>query len=137
MENFTFQVKRIIRIEYFDEILGKNRYMERHAEKRSDAIDERDRLVKEIEKSYGQIPTGKRMNFIDLVAIAEKNFYKSAEIIEGRKVAGVRSLETVQNQLKMLKKFFGKRLIRQITTESLTDYKLWRVKNGSQYPTAK
>jgi len=37
----------------------------------------------------------------------------------------------------MLKRFFGKRLIRQITTESLTDYKLWRLGNGSQHPTAK
>jgi len=122
----------IIRIEYFDEILGKQRFMERHAEKRSDAIDERDRLADEIVKSHGQIQTGERMTFINLADICEKNFYKPAVIVEGRKVDGVRSHKTAEGQIKTLKKFFGKRLIRQLTTESLTDYKLWRIENGSE-----
>lgn len=123
----------IVRIEYFDELLGKTRYMERHAEKRSDAIDERDRLTKEIQKSHGQIQTGERMTFDALAALCEKNFYKPAVIVEGRKISGVRAYKTAQGQLNMLKRFFGKRLIRQITTESLTEYKLWRLKNGSQH----
>lgn len=126
--------KWIIRIEYFDEMLGKNRFMERHAEKRSDAIDERDKLASKIEKSHGQIQTGERMTFNDLAAVCEKNFYKPAVIVEGRKIAGVRSFQTVQIQLKILKMFFGKRLVRQITTESLNDYKIWRLKIGSQNP---
>jgi integrase len=127
--------KWIIRIEYFDELQGRTRYMNRYAEKRSDAIDECARLTKEIEKSHGQIQTGERMTFDELAGICEKNFYKPAVIVEGRKITGVRAYKTVQGQLAMLKKFFGKRLIRQITTESLTDYKLWRLKNGSQHPT--
>jgi integrase len=126
--------KWIIRIEYFDEMLGKNRFMERHAEKRSDAIDERDKLASKIETSHGQIQTGERMTFNDLAAVCEKNFYKPAVIVEGRKIAGVRSFQTVQIQLKILKMFFGKRLVRQITTESLNDYKIWRLKIGSQNP---
>ena len=127
----------IIRIEYFDEILGKQRFMERHAEKRSDAIDERDRLADEIVKSHGQIQTGERMTFENLADICEKNFYKPAVIVEGRKVDGVRSHKTAEGQIKTLKKFFGKRLIRQLTTESLTEYKLWRLENGSENRTYK
>ena len=127
----------IIRIEYFDEILGKQRFMERHAEKRSDAIDERDRLTDELLKTHGQIQTGERMTFENLADICEKNFYKPAVIIEGRKVDGVRSHKTAEGQIKNLKKFFGKRLIRQLTTESLTDYKLWRIDNGSENKTYK
>ena len=127
----------IIRIEYFDEILGKKRFMERHAEKRSDAIDERDRLADELVKTHGQIQTGERMTFENLADICEKNFYKPAVIIEGRKVDGVRSHKTTEGQIKNLKKFFGKRLIRQLTTESLTDYKLWRIDNGSENKTYK
>ncbi len=87
--------KWIIRIEYFDEMLGKNRFMERYAEKRSDAIDERDKLASKIENSHGQIQTGERMTFNDLAAVCEKNFYKPAVIVEGRKIAGVRSFQTV------------------------------------------
>ena len=122
----------IIRIEYFDEILGKKRFMERHADKRSDAVDKRDRLANEIVKSHGQIQTGERMTFEKLADLCEKNFYQPAVIVERRKIDGVRSHKTAEWHIRILKKFFGKRLIRQITTESLTDYKLWRLKNGSE-----
>jgi len=124
--------KWVIRIEYFDETFGKNKFMERHAEKRSDAIDERDKLIADIKKSHGQIQTGERMTFEQLADFCEKHFYQSAVIVEGRKVAGVRSVNTVKAQLAVLKKFFGKRLIKAITTESLTDYKLWRLKTNSE-----
>lgn len=129
--------KWIVRIEYFDEILGKKRYIERHADKKSDAIDERDRLTNDLEKTHGQMQTGERMTFDDLADGCLKNFYKPAVIVEGRKIAGVRSHKTAEGQINMLKRFFGKRLIRQLTTESLTDYKLWRIEKGSQHPTAK
>ncbi len=129
--------KWIVRIEYFDEILGKKRYIERHADKKSDAIDERDRLTNDLEKTHGQMQTGERMTFDDLADGCLKNFYKPAVIVEGRKIAGVRSHKTAEGQINMLKRFFSKRLIRQITTESLTDYKLWRIEKGSQHPTAK
>lgn len=129
--------KWIVRIEYFDEQKGKKCYMERHADKRGAAVDLRNRLVDDVKKSHGQIQTGERMTFAELVDICEQTFYKPAAIVEGRKIAGVRSYETVQNQLTILKKFFGRRLIRHITTESLFDYKLWRLKQGSQHPTAK
>jgi integrase len=124
--------KWIIRIQYFDETYGKNRYMERHAEKRSDAIDERDKLINDIKKSFGQIQTGERMTFEHLADYCEKHFYQPAVIVEGRKVAGVRSVNTAKTQLTILKSFFGKRLIKTITTESLTDYKLWRLKTDSE-----
>jgi len=123
--------KWIVRIEYFDDLAGRTRYMNRHADRRSDAIDEKDRLVAEVSKSHGQIQTGHRMTFADLTEICAANFYQPAVIVEGRKVTGVRSHKTVELQLKVLNQFFGKRLIRQLTTESLTDYKMWRLKNGS------
>lgn len=124
--------KWVTRIQYFDEIYGKSRFMERHADKRSDAIDERDKLINDIKKSHGQIQTGEKMTFDQLADFCEKHFYKSAVIVEGRKIAGVRSVDTAKTQLTILKKFFGKRLIKEITSESLTDYKLWRLKTISE-----
>lgn len=122
----------IVRIQYFDEIKGKTSFMERHAEKKADATDLRDKLVDDIKKTHGQMQTGERMTFSHLSDICEKTFYKPAVIIEGRKVAGIRSSITVVGQIKVLKKFFGKRLIKEITTESLIDYKLWRTKDDSE-----
>lgn len=124
--------KWIVRIEYFDDVVGKTRFVERQAEKRSDAVDERDRQINDLKKSHGQSQTGERMTFDNLADICEKIFYKPAVIVEGRKVAGVRSVKPAKAQLDALRSFFGKRLIRKITTESLTDYKLWRLKTKSE-----
>ena len=124
--------KWIIRIEYFDEIQGKIRFVERQADKRSNAVDERDRLIDEIKKTQGQIQTGERMTFDRLADFCEKIFYKPAVIVEGRKIAGVRSYESVKFQINNLRSFFGKRLVNEITTESLTDYKIWRLQTKSE-----
>ena len=124
--------KWIVRLEYFDEIKGKRSFMERHADKRGDAVDLRNKLIDEVKKTHGQIQTGERMTFEELADLCQELFYKPAEIVEGRKVAGVRSSETARLQLATLKKFFGNRLIKSITTESLTDYKLWRLKTKSE-----
>ncbi len=124
--------KWIVRIEYFDEQRGKKNFMERHADRKSDATDLRNRLVDEVRKTQGQIQTGTRMTFNDLAAICEKNFYQSAEFAEGRKISGVRSFNTAKGQLNILRKFFRVRPLREITTESLFDYKRWRLKTNSE-----
>lgn len=123
--------KWIVRIEYFDEIAGRNKFIERHADKRSEAVDKRDRLIDDVRKSYGQMQTGERMTFNQLADICEKIFYGEAQIHEGKKISGARSARAVKSQIKSLREFFGKRLIKEITTESLTDYKLWRLKKKS------
>jgi integrase len=124
--------KWIVRIEYLDELTGKTKYIERHAEKKGEAIDLRNKLVDEVRKSHGQMQAGERMNFNQLADICEKIFYKPAEIIEGRRVAGIRSIAGLRPQINNLRTFFGKRLIKEITTESLTEYKLWRLKTKSE-----
>ncbi len=126
--------KWIARIEYYDAVAGRSKTMERQTDKRSNAIDERDRLTNELKKSHGQIQTGERMAFSRLADICGERFFKAAVIVEGRKIEGVRSYKTAQNYLTVLKQFFGKRLIGQLTTESLKDYRRWRLKNGSRRP---
>ena len=123
--------KWIIRIEYFDDIKGKKSIIERQADKKSDATDLKNKLVDDVKKSHGQMQTGERITFNQLATISEKNFYKAAEIVQGRKVSGIKSIVTVKGQIKTLCSFFGIRLIKDITTEGLTDYKLWRLKNDS------
>lgn len=123
--------KWIVRLEYFDEIKGKKSVVERQAERKCDAADVRDKLIDDIKKTQGQIQTGDRMSFNDLAVVCAKVFYKPAEIIEGRKIAGIKSIVTVKGQINTLKGYFGKRPIREITTESLTTFKLWRLKKDS------
>jgi integrase len=124
--------KWIARIEYYDAVSGKARTMERQTDRKTDATDERDRLITELKKSHGQIQTGERMSFAMLADICGERFFKRAVIVEGRKIEGVRSYDTAQNYLTVLKQFFGKRLVGQITVESLKDYRRWRLKIGSR-----
>lgn len=123
--------KWIIRIEYFDPLKGKTCYLERHADKRTAASDERDRLIDDLKKTHGQMVSGERMTFEQLAETCKKVFYKPAEIVEGRKIAGVRSYRSIELFIRTLSKFFGKRLIREITTESLFDYRNWRMSEKS------
>ncbi|HUF04341.1 MAG TPA: site-specific integrase [Aridibacter sp.] len=126
--------KWTLRIIYFDTVEGRERSIERLKDKKFEAVDERDRLVRKLEKTQGHFRTGERMTFTDLSAICAKEFYSKAVIVDGRKIEGVRSHRTAKNYLKVLNEFFGKMLIGQITTETLREYRRWRLKNGSRRP---
>lgn len=123
------------RISYFDSITGSTRTIERAKDKRSEAIDERDRLVNEIKKSHGGIREGERMTFALLTEVCCKAFYKPATIENGVKTEGVRSIASIKSALKNLNQYFGKRRIGEITTESLFDYRQRRQKQGVKIAT--
>ncbi len=124
--------KWIVRIEYFDVLTGKNKCIERQADKKGDATDLRNKLIDGVKKTHGQMQTGERITFNQLADICEKAFYKPVEIAQGRKISGVRSIESIKPQIKSLRQFFGQRLIKDVKTESLIDYKLWRLKTESK-----
>ncbi len=124
--------KWIVRIEYLDELSGKTKYIERQADRKGEAANLRNKLIDGVRKSHGQIRTGERMTFNQLADICERTFYKPAEIAQGRKVAGIRSIHSVKPQIDNLRLFFGSRLVKDLTTESLIDYKLWRLKTKTE-----
>lgn len=123
------------RVSYFDSITGGIRTIEKAKDKRSEAIDERDRLVSEIKKSHGGIREGERMTFARLTEVCSKQFYKTAVIENGVKTEGVRSLAGIRSALKNLNSYFGKRRIGEITTESLFDYRQRRQTQGVKIAT--
>jgi integrase len=105
---------------------------------KNEARDARDAMLRDLEKrTVSQIKTGTRMTFADLADHCSETLYKPAIIVEGRKIEGVRSHNTAQNYLKLLKRFFGNRPLKDITTETLYDYRRWRLEIGSQHPEAR
>ena len=102
---------------------------------KSSAADARDDMARHLERrTISEINAGDRMTFGELAAHCSERIYKPAVIVEGKKIEGVRSYATAQNYIKLLKRFFGKMLIADITRESLHDYRVWRLKIGSQRP---
>lgn len=124
----------VIRIQYVNPLTGKTQSMERHADKKSEAGDERDRLIIDIRKSHGQIKKGEKMTFRELTAVCLERFYRPAVLLDGRKVEGVRSTNTANNHINVLNQFFGDQMIGQITTDHLREYRLWRIEMGSRHP---
>jgi integrase len=116
----------ILRLSYADES-GRAKTLERVTASRSAARDLADRLTDELKKTHGNVRSGDKMTFKDLVGYCERHYYKPAEYSDGRKVAGVRGLKSVKTAINVLKDYFGEHLLRDITRTSLFDYKSHRL----------
>ena len=126
--------KWIARVIYTDAITGRDKEKQITRDKRADALDARDAFIDQLKKSHGGVTTGSRMTFNDLATVLEQTHYKEARIVDGMKTEGVRSLAPVRSYLKVLREYFGKQKIGQITTTNLRAYQQWRLKIGSRRP---
>ncbi|MGB7069661.1 MAG: site-specific integrase [Pyrinomonadaceae bacterium] len=126
--------KWIVRIIYTDGVTGREKEKQITRDKRTDAVDARDLFIEQLKKSHGGITSGSRMAFDDLATVLERTHYKQAKIVEGLKTEGVRSLAPVKSYLKVLREYFGKQKIGEITTANLRAYQQWRLRIGSRRP---
>jgi integrase len=67
------------------------------------------------------------MTFLDLATYFEKQYLKPAEYVDGRKVAGVRSISPAMAAVKALKQHFGKRQLRGITHSDIRAFRAERL----------
>jgi integrase len=128
--------KWIARVMYVDDT-GRNREMERSVESKAAATDIRNLLINDLKQSHGHSRTGEKMKFDDLADYCEKHFYKPAVYADGRRIEGVRSVLSAKSQLKALRLFFGKRLIRTISNATLREYRIQRLSTVSPMTKAK
>ncbi len=126
--------KWIVRIIYTDTATGREKEKQITRDKRNDAVDAREVFIEQLKKSHGGVTRGSRMTFNDLATILEQSHYKQAKIVEGIKTEGVRSLAPVKSYLKVLREYFGKLKIGEITTAKLRAYQQWRLDIGSRKP---
>lgn len=99
---------------------------------RNDAVDARPRLEAELIKTQGQSVVGDKMTFSDLVVYAKRTFYKPAEIVEGRKVGGIKSHRQTHILIDTLDEYFGNKKLGSITRNDLEGFKSWRLKQGDR-----
>lgn len=99
---------------------------------RNAANDERPYLEEKLRKTHGQSVIGDKMTFRELADHAKQTFYRPAEIVEGRKVAGIKSYKQTYSSIDSLVGYFGDRKIAGLTRNDLTSYKSWRLKQGDR-----
>lgn len=115
------------RVTFVDPLTGNRRDLQRSARTRSEAIDRKDRLLAEIDASDGWAITHENRTFKELCDYYRENFACPPRYVNDRKVAGLRSYDTVRGQLAVLEKIFGHRKVRSITHDDLRRFKLHRL----------
>ncbi len=116
------------RVRFIDPETGKPKDLQRRADSRANAIDKRDAILNDIKETAGRSVGSERMTFAELCTYYEKLYAKEAEYVEGRKVAGLRSVATVKTQLQTLQDHFGERPIRSLTYGSIRQFRDSRFK---------
>lgn len=120
------------RVQWTDEH-GKRRQKERKGENKSHA----DRLVKqmlrELDDHGAESLESDRMTFAQLAEHYEEHHAIPAKYVDGRKVAGMRSLPNVKAILRTLKDYFGNKRIRSITYGDLLRFKTDRLNTPTKY----
>lgn len=115
------------RVTYTDPVTGKRHDRQRRADSKIHAKDLVHELLAEVDSTGGQSLAREHMTFLDLATYFEKQYLKPAEYVDGRKVAGVRSISPAMAAVKALKQHFGKRQLRGITHSDIRDFRAERL----------
>ena len=120
------------RLTYVDPVTRKRSDRQRRAESRAHAKELMGELLGEFDSTGGRSLEHSRRTFAELAGQYESHYAKPAEYVDGRKVAGLRSLPTVEKQLVVLKTHFGQRPLRSITHGNLREFRALRLKTPTR-----
>jgi integrase len=120
------------RVTYTDPVTGKRHDRQRRADSKSHAKDLVQDLIAEVDKTGGRSLAKEHMTFLDLATYYEKEFLKPAEYVDGRKVAGVRSIVPAKVAVRALKDHFGKRQLRGITHSDIREFRAIRLATNTK-----
>ena len=99
LRNGKEQITWWARVTYVDAVTGQRHDRQRRAQYKAHAKELLEDLLKEYDKTDGRGLAHESKTFKDLADHYEKHYAKEPEYVDGRKVAGLRSLATVQGQL--------------------------------------
>jgi len=115
------------RVTYIDPKTNKRHDLQRRGQSKANARDLLQALLREIDATDGQGPLNERKTFAELCDYFERHYVKAAEYVDGRKIAGVRSLGTAKGQLNVLRDYFGIRRLRSITHGDVRQFRTARL----------
>lgn len=88
--------------------------------------------IKELKEHGEKSVDASRMTFGELADYFEKNFLIPAEYVDGRKIAGRRSVKGLKEQVSLMKSFFNNKLLRSISYGDLWRFKLQRLRTPTK-----
>ncbi len=114
------------RITYIEE--GERKQKWRRAENRSNAKDIIKDLLRELDDFGGETLDAAQMTFAELADHYKKKYLKEPEYVNGRKIEGLRSLNSVVSRWTVIKDYFGKKKLRSITHGDIVRFRATRLK---------
>lgn len=120
------------RITYTDPVTGKRHDRQRRAESKAQAKDLVHDLLSQVDSTGGQSLANETVTFDDLAKYFKTHYLKPAEYVEGRKIAGVRSIAPATTAINALMDYFGKRRVRGITHGDIRTFRATRLKTPTR-----
>ena len=120
------------RTSYVDET-GKRRNVKKCARDRAHGKEVLKKLLRELEDHGTKFIESANMTFDELAKYYEETYLLEAEYVGDRKVAGLRSKYDIEFRLKIIKEYFGKYKIRELTHQDIEKFKLYRLKKPTKF----
>jgi integrase len=114
------------RITYIDAGNRKQRWQK--ALNKSDAKDRAKQMLRELDDHGEETINAARMTFAQLADYYKKKYLVEAQYVDGRKVEGLRSLDSVISRWTTIKDYFGKKQLRSITYGDIKKFRSDRLK---------
>jgi integrase len=113
-------------------VTGKRHDRQRKAENKAHAKELMHALLAELDATDGRTLAHEQKTFNDLADYYAEHYLRPAQYVDGRKVAGMRSLATVQVLLKTLRVYFGNRRLRSLTHGDVRTFRAERFKTPTR-----
>jgi integrase len=124
--------KLYARVQFIDEN-GRKRELWRRAESRTHARKLIRELLSEVESSSAEMLNAAQLTFDELADYFEKTYLKPAVYVDGRKVAGVRSVIPAKIAVQALRMYFGSKRVRSITYGDIRTFKNLRLQTKTMH----
>lgn len=112
---------------------GKRTAIQQTAESKSEASKILKSLLEKLDSGGRETVDAEKITFNDLADYYEEHYAKPAKFIEDRKIEGMRNYKRVKGFLKVLRLYFGKMKISQISYEQVLAYRNYRYTIPTHY----
>jgi integrase len=107
---------------------GKRKQKLRKAENRSDAREVAKQMLREMDNFGSESLDAAQMSFADLADYYKKRYLVEPQYVDGRKIEGLRSLDSALSRWTVIKNYFGNKKLRSITHGDIKKFKSDRLK---------
>lgn len=114
---------------------GKRTAVKRKADNKTHAREVLKELLETLEKGGRKALDAEKLTINDLCDFYQKHYLKPAEVVNGRKVSGLRSHITVKGYIKIFREYLGGKKLKELTYEDVRSFRDRMLKRSTHQST--